>query len=98
MVGQEGFNSTDQKGGSTYVQGLETLRLLNLEDNCLESWDEVMKLSQLQRFLLRSDCFSFFLNVELHNNTLEVAYYILHNRELLFTSSVIRSVSGSLIG
>ncbi|KAK3035014.1 hypothetical protein RJ639_033928 [Escallonia herrerae] len=33
---------------STTVQGFESLRLLNLEDNCLANWDEILKLSQLR--------------------------------------------------
>ncbi|OVA14550.1 CAP Gly-rich domain [Macleaya cordata] len=34
---------------SNYVQGFDSLRLLNLEDNCLAMWDEILKLSQLRR-------------------------------------------------
>ncbi|KAA3487081.1 tubulin-folding cofactor E isoform X2 [Gossypium australe] len=33
---------------SSTVQGFDSLRLLNLEDNCLAEWDEIMKLSQLK--------------------------------------------------
>ena len=44
MVGQEG-----DKDNGGFVEGLETLRLLNLDDNCLEDWHEVMKLSKLPR-------------------------------------------------
>lgn len=33
---------------STTVQGFNYLRLLNLEDNCLTDWNEIVKLSQLQ--------------------------------------------------
>ncbi|XP_073277016.1 tubulin-folding cofactor E [Primulina huaijiensis] len=32
---------------STVVQGFNSLRLLNLENNCIAAWDEIMKLSQL---------------------------------------------------
>ncbi|XP_077231741.1 tubulin folding cofactor E / Pfifferling (PFI) isoform X2 [Tasmannia lanceolata] len=34
---------------STYVQGFEFLQVLNLEDNCIDMWDEILKLSQLRR-------------------------------------------------
>ncbi|XP_057728433.1 tubulin-folding cofactor E-like isoform X2 [Arachis stenosperma] len=33
---------------SSFVQGFNSLRLLNLDDNCIAEWDEVMKLSQLR--------------------------------------------------
>ncbi|KAK6116733.1 hypothetical protein DH2020_049553 [Rehmannia glutinosa] len=33
---------------STVVQGFNSLRLLNLENNCLSAWDEIIKLSQLR--------------------------------------------------
>ncbi|KAF8411905.1 hypothetical protein HHK36_004463 [Tetracentron sinense] len=33
---------------SNFVQGFDSLRLLNLEDNCIAAWDEVLKLSQLR--------------------------------------------------
>ncbi|KAK1310170.1 hypothetical protein QJS10_CPA08g00895 [Acorus calamus] len=33
---------------ATYVKGFTSLWLLNLEDNCIHAWDEVMKLSQLR--------------------------------------------------
>ncbi|KAK4486726.1 hypothetical protein RD792_006702 [Penstemon davidsonii] len=32
---------------ATSVQGFNSLRLLNLENNCLATWDEIIKLSQL---------------------------------------------------
>ena len=32
-----------------FVQGFNTLRLLNLEDNNIDSWDEIVKLSYLKR-------------------------------------------------
>ncbi|XP_051123575.1 tubulin-folding cofactor E isoform X2 [Andrographis paniculata] len=32
---------------STFVQGFKSLKLLNLEHNCLSDWDEIVKLSQL---------------------------------------------------
>jgi len=31
-----------------FVQGFNTLRLLNLEDNNIDSWDEIVKLSYLK--------------------------------------------------
>ncbi|KAG0567309.1 hypothetical protein KC19_7G125700 [Ceratodon purpureus] len=40
------FEEGDKDNGG-FVEGLETLRLLNLDDNCLEDWHEVMKLSKL---------------------------------------------------
>ncbi|KAL4325721.1 hypothetical protein GQ457_11G011090 [Hibiscus cannabinus] len=33
---------------SSTVQGFDSLRLLNLEDNCLTDWNEILKLSQLK--------------------------------------------------
>lgn len=33
---------------SSIVQGFDYLRLLNLEDNCIAEWDEILKLSQLR--------------------------------------------------
>ncbi|WOH00524.1 hypothetical protein DCAR_0519889 [Daucus carota subsp. sativus] len=38
-----------QPTSSTTVQGFIHLRLLNLEDNCLADWNEILKLSHLQR-------------------------------------------------
>ncbi|KAL0456291.1 UNVERIFIED_CONTAM: Tubulin-folding cofactor E [Sesamum latifolium] len=32
---------------STFVEGFNSLRLLNLENNCISAWDEIVKLSQL---------------------------------------------------
>lgn len=40
--------STIKPTSSTIVQGFEFLRLLNLEDNCLADWNEILKLSQLK--------------------------------------------------
>ncbi|KAI3878920.1 hypothetical protein MKX03_037317 [Papaver bracteatum] len=34
---------------SNYVRGFDSLRILNLEDNCFEAWNEIVKLSQLRR-------------------------------------------------
>ncbi|KAK4413434.1 Tubulin-folding cofactor E [Sesamum alatum] len=36
-----------QPVSSTVVQGFNSLRLLNLENNCISAWDEIVKLSQL---------------------------------------------------
>ncbi|XP_042516490.1 tubulin-folding cofactor E isoform X2 [Macadamia integrifolia] len=33
---------------SNFVGGFDSLRLLNLEDNCIATWDEILKLSQLR--------------------------------------------------
>eukprot|EP01018_Ginkgo_biloba_P011056 Gb_40252 [translate_table: standard] len=33
----------------TFVQGFESLQLLSLEGNNIESWEEIVKLSQLRR-------------------------------------------------
>ncbi|RRT82370.1 hypothetical protein BHE74_00024092 [Ensete ventricosum] len=33
---------------SSYAQGFDSLRILNLEENCIESWDEILKLSYLR--------------------------------------------------
>ncbi|CAA7396528.1 unnamed protein product [Spirodela intermedia] len=32
----------------SYVQGFDSLKILNLEDNCIDTWDEVLKLSHLK--------------------------------------------------
>lgn len=32
-----------------FVQGFDSLRLLNLEENQFEHWEEILKLSQLKR-------------------------------------------------
>ncbi|KAK4391323.1 Tubulin-folding cofactor E [Sesamum angolense] len=37
----------DWEMSSTVVQGFNSLRLLNLENNCISAWDEIVKLSQL---------------------------------------------------
>ncbi|XP_052117119.1 tubulin-folding cofactor E isoform X1 [Arachis duranensis] len=44
---------------SSFVQGFNSLRLLNLDDNCIAEWDEVMKLSQLrclEQLYLNKNC------------------------------------------
>ncbi|XP_019155293.1 PREDICTED: tubulin-folding cofactor E, partial [Ipomoea nil] len=33
---------------STFVKGFDSLHLLNLDDNCIDSWEEILKLSQLR--------------------------------------------------
>ncbi|KAL4373932.1 hypothetical protein AHAS_Ahas05G0131200 [Arachis hypogaea] len=38
----------EQPMSSSIVQGFNSLRLLNLDDNCIAECDEVMKLSQLK--------------------------------------------------
>ncbi|CAL5184106.1 unnamed protein product [Lathyrus oleraceus] len=46
---------------SSMVQGFDTLRLLNLEDNCIAEWSEIMKLSQLrclEQLYLNKNCLS----------------------------------------
>ncbi|KAG0451088.1 hypothetical protein HPP92_026434 [Vanilla planifolia] len=40
---------TPSQPGGPYVQGFNSLRLLNLEDNCIASWNEIFKLSKLRR-------------------------------------------------
>ncbi|XVE60721.1 hypothetical protein DITRI_Ditri05aG0150900 [Diplodiscus trichospermus] len=40
--------STIKPISSSTVQGFDSLRLLNLEDNCLDEWNEILKLSQLK--------------------------------------------------
>ncbi|TYG86500.1 hypothetical protein ES288_A13G138600v1 [Gossypium darwinii] len=42
------FIFVGQPTSSSTVQGFDSLRLLNLEDNCLAEWDEILKLSQLK--------------------------------------------------
>ncbi|KAG9446329.1 hypothetical protein H6P81_012457 [Aristolochia fimbriata] len=42
------IKSEPSSGAGTYVQGFEHLRLLNLEGNYIESWAEIVKLSQLK--------------------------------------------------
>ncbi|XP_074309522.1 tubulin-folding cofactor E [Silene latifolia] len=34
---------------SRFVQGFDSLRVLNLEDNCISEWDEIVKLSELTK-------------------------------------------------
>ncbi|XP_045806398.1 tubulin-folding cofactor E [Trifolium pratense] len=44
---------------SSMVQGFDSLRLLNLEDNCIAEWSEIMKLSQLrclEQLYLNKNC------------------------------------------
>ncbi|KAL9320647.1 hypothetical protein ACSQ67_012486 [Phaseolus vulgaris] len=44
---------------SSMVQGFDYLRLLNLEDNCIDEWNEIMKLSQLrclEKLYLNKNC------------------------------------------
>ncbi|KAK4265484.1 hypothetical protein QN277_026533 [Acacia crassicarpa] len=44
---------------STVVQGFDSLRLLNLDDNCIAEWEEIMKLSQLtslEQLYLNKNC------------------------------------------
>ncbi|MED6109337.1 hypothetical protein PIB30_032559 [Stylosanthes scabra] len=44
---------------SSFVQGFNSLCLLNLDDNCIVEWDEVMKLSQLrclEQLYLNKNC------------------------------------------
>ncbi|XWS24697.1 hypothetical protein CRYUN_Cryun27aG0005600 [Craigia yunnanensis] len=40
--------STIKPTSSSIVQGFDSLRLLNLEDNCLAEWNEILKVSQLK--------------------------------------------------
>ncbi|XP_061366915.1 tubulin-folding cofactor E isoform X2 [Gastrolobium bilobum] len=44
---------------SSMVHGFDSLRLLNLEDNCIAEWNEIMKLSQLrclEQLYLNKNC------------------------------------------
>ncbi|VFQ71513.1 unnamed protein product [Cuscuta campestris] len=50
---------------SSFVKGFESLHLLNLDDNCIESWDEILKLSQLRSLQ------QLFLN---HNSLCRICY------------------------
>uniref|UniRef100_A0A368UKI2 CAP-Gly domain-containing protein n=1 Tax=Glycine max TaxID=3847 RepID=A0A368UKI2_SOYBN len=46
-------------GSSSMVQGFDYLRLLNLEDNCIDEWKEIKKLSQLrclEKLYLNKNC------------------------------------------
>ncbi|XP_047173440.1 tubulin-folding cofactor E isoform X2 [Vigna umbellata] len=46
-------------GSSSTVQGFDCLRLLNLENNCIDEWNEIMKLSQLrclEKLYLNKNC------------------------------------------
>ncbi|XP_058090068.1 tubulin-folding cofactor E [Magnolia sinica] len=38
----------EPSAAGTYVEGFDLLRLLNLEDNCIDMWDEIVKFSQLR--------------------------------------------------
>ncbi|KAF3434118.1 hypothetical protein FNV43_RR25221 [Rhamnella rubrinervis] len=42
------YISTIEPASSFTVQGFDSLRLLNLEDNCIADWKEIFKLSQLR--------------------------------------------------
>ncbi|KAF9603547.1 hypothetical protein IFM89_037028 [Coptis chinensis] len=50
---------------SDYVQGFDSLRVLNLEDNCFSAWDEIMKLS----------CLKSLEQLHLSKNNLEYIFY-----------------------
>ena len=39
---------------SNFVQGFSSLRILNLDENCISDWSEVLKLSTLTRYLMYS--------------------------------------------
>lgn len=46
---------------SKFVQGFSSLRILNLEENCISKWDEVLKLSELtslEQLHLSKNCIS----------------------------------------
>ncbi|QCD77265.1 kinesin family member 1/13/14 [Vigna unguiculata] len=48
-------------GSSSMVQGFDYLRLLNLENNCIDEWNEIVKLSQLrclEKLYLNKNCLS----------------------------------------
>ncbi|KAL1300689.1 tubulin-folding cofactor E isoform X5 [Arachis hypogaea] len=52
-------NNISRPMSSSFVQGFNSLRLLNLDDNCIAEWDEVMKLSQLrclEQLYLNKNC------------------------------------------
>lgn len=44
------FWSHFQPESSSMVQGFNRLRLLNLENNCIAEWNEILKLGQLTRY------------------------------------------------
>ena len=43
------INLSQVANGCEYVEGFKCLRLLNLEYNCIEAWEELLKLSKLER-------------------------------------------------
>ncbi|GFY95243.1 tubulin folding cofactor E [Actinidia rufa] len=47
LLGDLGFKSSSPPS-SDIVEGFGSLRLLNLEDNCIADWNEILKLSQLK--------------------------------------------------
>lgn len=48
-----------QPASSFAVRGFDYLRLLNLEDNCIADWNEILKLSQLRRLVTILCCFHY---------------------------------------
>ncbi|PIA44248.1 hypothetical protein AQUCO_01700091v1 [Aquilegia coerulea] len=50
---------------TNYVQGFDSLRVLNLEDNCFHTWDEILKLSHLRSLE----------QLHLNKNNLECIFY-----------------------
>ena len=52
-------SSFTQTTSSNIVQGFDSLRLLNLEDNDIADWGEILKLSQLKRYYKEKSFFCF---------------------------------------
>lgn len=57
--------STIKPASSFAVQGFDYLRLLNLDDNCITDWNEILKLSQLRSLE----------QLHLNNNNLNQVFY-----------------------
>ncbi|KAG6657042.1 tubulin-folding cofactor E isoform X1 [Carya illinoinensis] len=62
--------STIQPSSSFVVRGFDSLRLLNLEDNCIAEWDEILKLSWLRSLE----------QLHLNKNNLNRIYYLDNDR------------------
>lgn len=65
------------------VQGFDSLRLLNLDDNCIAEWDEIMKLSQL-RWLVKTKCVQFYNTVVTPGGTDAVLTTFDFNNQIYF--------------
>ncbi|KAL9232329.1 hypothetical protein vseg_007453 [Gypsophila vaccaria] len=64
---------------SGFVQGFDSLSVLNLEDNCISEWDEIVKLSELPKLE----------QLHLNKNNLRQVFYLSNNSTHKSFSSVV---------